>query len=247
MTAFRSIATATLAGLALSLAACDKGGSGGAPSGDALPKVAAPQGKPWSQVVSATRDGFIMGNPDAPIKLVEFASPTCSHCAEFSNTGAQGLTTEFVDSGRVSWEVRPFMLNPIDLVVATIMNCAGPERFFPLLENSYASQADLFRGVQGADQNAAQAAMRQPENQRFKALAQVLGLKGFFGARGMSEAQIDQCLADPAAVNRWAESTQRNGTEFEVSGTPTFLINGASIGTVSWAEMAEKLRAAGAR
>ena len=99
----------------------------------------------------------------------------------------------------------------------------------------------------GADQAAAQAAMQQPENRRFQALAGVLGLKTFFAARGMSETEIDQCLANPAAVNRWAESTQRNGTEFEVAGTPTFLINGESIGTVTWTEMAEKLRAAGAR
>jgi protein-disulfide isomerase len=247
MTPIRSITTLALAGLTLSLAACDKGGTGAGASADALPKAAAPQGKPWSQVVTATRDGFVMGNPNAPIKLVEFASPTCSHCAEFSTTGSEPLKTEFVDSGRVSWEVRPFMLNPIDLVVATIINCSGSERFFPLLENVFASQADLFRGVQRADQAAAQAAMQQPENRRFQALAGVLGLKTFFAARGMSETEIDQCLANPAAVNRWAESTQRNGTEFEVAGTPTFLINGESIGTVTWTEMAEKLRAAGAR
>ncbi len=231
---------------AFSLAGCDAGGASA--SGDAVSKIAAPAGQKWSEVASATQDGVIIGNPDAPLKLIEFASPTCSHCADFSKEGSAALKSEFVDSGRVSVEIRPFMLNAIDLVVASIINCAGPERFMPLLENVYATQADMIAGVQSADQAAAEGAMQLPEAQRFPALARALKLDSYFAARGMAAADIDRCLADPATVNRWQESTQRNQTAFEISGTPTFVLNGqvmAGVGT--WDGVRDGLRAAGAR
>lgn len=234
----------------LALAACGDKGSGAAGAGSAaaaLPRVAAPAGKEWSQVVTATADGFIMGNPNAPLKLIEFASPTCSHCAEFSNTAGESIPKEFVNSGRVSFEMRPFMLNPIDVVVASIATCAGPDRFFPLMKNVYATQADMFTGIQGADQNAAQAAMQKPPAERLPALAQVLGLKTFFEARGLSDTQINQCLADPAKANHWAESTQRNQQQFEISGTPTFVLNNDNIGSLTWPQLKERLEAAGSR
>jgi protein-disulfide isomerase len=231
---------------AFGIAACNSGGS--APTGDAVAKVAAPAGQKWSDVARATQDGVIIGNPDAPLKLIEFASPTCSHCAEFSKEGSAALKSEFVDSGRVSLEIRPFMLNAIDLVVASIVNCAGPERFVPLLDNVYATQADMFAGVQSADQTAANAAMQLPETQRFPALARALKLDTYFAARGMAAADIDRCLADPAAVNRWQESTTRNQAAFEITGTPTFILNDQVMtGVGTWDGVRDGLRAAGAR
>ena len=237
----RLLAIASIA--ALSLAACNSGGA--APSGDALPKVAAPAGQTWSAVVSATQDGFIMGNPDAPLKLIEFASPTCSHCAEFSKEGAEALKRQFVDSGRVSLEIRPFMLNPMDLAIASIANCGGTERFFPLLENVYATQEELIQGIQSADQAAAQSAL---QSQNFPAFARAIKLDTYFAARGMAASDIDTCLSDTAKVTRWQESTTRNGEQFEVTGTPTFVLNGevlANAGT--WDAVRERLEAAGAR
>lgn len=237
----RLLAIASIA--ALSLAAC---GSGGAPSsGDALPKVAAPAGQTWSAVVSATQDGFVMGNPDAPLKLIEFASPTCGHCAAFSKESSEALKSQFVDSGRVSLEIRPFMLNPMDLAIASIANCGGTERFFPLLENVYATQEEMLQGIQSADQAAAQSAL---QSQNFPAFARAIKLDTYFAARGMAAADIDTCLSDTAKVTRWQESTTRNGEQFEVTGTPTFVLNGevlANAGT--WDAVRERLEAAGAR
>lgn len=237
----RLLAIASIA--ALSLAACDSGGAGA--SGDALPKVAAPAGQTWSNVVTATQDGFVMGNPDAPLKLIEFASPTCSHCAEFSKEGAEALKSQFVNSGRVSLEIRPFMLNPMDLAIASIANCGGTERFFPLLENVYATQEELIQGIQSADQAAAQSAL---QSQNFPAFARAIKLDTYFAARGMAAADIDTCLSDTAKVTRWQESTTRNGEQFEIAGTPTFVLNGevlANAGT--WDAVRERLEAAGAR
>jgi len=228
----------------LSLAACDSGSAGGT-SGDALAKVAAPAGQKWSDVVRATQDGFVMGNPDAPLKLVEFASPTCGTCANFANTGGQALKSEFVDSGRVSLEIRPFALNPMDLVIASVASCGAPQRFFPILDNIYATQPELLQGIQGADQASAQAAL---QSQNFAGFARAINLDSYFASRGIAANEIDACLADPAKVVRWQESTQRNGEQFEVPGTPTFVLNGEVLANAtSWDAVRERLMAAGAR
>lgn len=225
----------------LMLAAC----GGGTTSSAALPKVDAPAGQNWATQVRATRDGFVMGNPDAPIKLIEYGSPTCSHCAEFSRASHTELTNDFVNSGRVSLEYRPFMLNPMDLVIATILDCGGTTRFFPLLENLYANQPEIITGIQQADQAAAQGAL---QSRNFPGFTRAMGIDRFFAARGMAAADIDRCLADPAKVVRWQESTERNGREFEITGTPTFLLNGNVLqGVGTWEGVRDALKAAGAR
>ncbi|QJQ31777.1 thioredoxin domain-containing protein [Sphingomonas lacunae] len=246
-TSLRSLAVAGTTALALALAACG-GGDTTTSGGDRIEPVAAPAGKSWSQVVEATPDGMRMGNPDAPLQLIEFVSPTCSHCADFSRTGSEPLKREFVDSGRVSLEIRPFMLNAIDLVLASGVNCAGPDRYFPLLENLYASQEELQAGFSSAPQDLLQQASAQPEAERFAFLAQGLKIDTFFAARGLPADQLNRCLTDVAKVNHWAESTERNSKEFEISGTPSFVLNGELLaGTADWPSLRQRLQAAGAR
>lgn len=238
---------------AVALAACGSGGgSGGTPAQqDALPKVEAPAGRTWSQTVVATDAGFRMGNPDAPLKLVEYASPTCVHCRDFSRSSAEELKRDFVDSGRVSVEFRPFMLNAIDVVIMGIIGCAGPERAFPLLENMYGTHDEMMTRLQASDQAAVQAADALPENQRFIGLARAMGLDTFFASRGVPTAEINRCLADPANATRWATLTETASREQEITQTPTLILNGERIeapaGTENWPATKAALQAAGAR
>ena len=84
---------------ALALAACGDTKTDPAKEQAAIAKVAAPAGKSWSQTVVKTPEGgYLMGNPDAPIKLVEYGSLTCSHCADFSNESHEELSRDFVDT-----------------------------------------------------------------------------------------------------------------------------------------------------
>ena len=230
----------------VALAACG-GSGGGSGEADALPKVSAPAGQAWSAQVRATDGGFVMGNPDAPIKVVEFGSFTCSHCAEFSVASHEALKRDFVDTGRVSFELRPFVRDPLDLLVATVAVCGGPERFFPLAENAFAEQTTIIGGAQAAP-DAAQNIAALPEGQRFPALARAWGLNQFFAARGLPEAELNRCLADSAALERRQQVTQAAAERYEIAGTPTFLINDeVAEGVVTWEQLAERLRAAGAR
>ncbi len=244
----RTLALASAA--ALALAGCSGGGSS-ATSGDALPKVAAPAGASWSQTYAATDDGFVMGNPDAPIKLVEFASFTCSHCAEFSVASHEELKRDFIDTGRVSLELRPFIRDPADLSLATVAACIGADRFFPLAENIFASQAEMLTAAQAgaqANQERMDGIQSLPENQRLAAMAEILGIPAFLAARGIPAAETTRCLSDTAAVQKRQEVTNRNQQQYEISGTPTFLLNGQVMSDAgTWEQVRDQLRAAGAR
>lgn len=235
--------------LALGLAACDKKAEGGAaPTGGPVAKVAAPAGKAWGDVIAKTPEGGVrMGNPEAPIKLVEYGSLTCSHCAEFAEKSAKELRDTYVASGRVSFEFRNFVRDPIDLVTAQIIRCAPPEAFFALTDQAMANQPALFETIQKAGDAAFKAASAQPADKRGAALAQLAGLTDFFAARGVSRDQTQACLADAKEAEAIAKRTQDAGTQYEIQGTPTFLINGGKVEDNTWEAIREKLQAAGAR
>mgnify|MGYP006198293023 CR=1 FL=1 len=132
--------------LALLLGGCgDDGATNAAAVGnDAAPleQIAAPNGD-WTEVVTQTEaGGYLMGNPDAPVKLVEYASLTCPACANFSTTATEKLRNEYVKSGQVSWEFRNFVLNPIDLGVSMLVRCQGAAPFFRSIEQLYATQEE---------------------------------------------------------------------------------------------------------
>ena len=237
------------ASLVLTLAACGGGGSSnnGMPVATSpIANVAAPAGQDWTQTVSATERGFVMGNPNAPVKLVEYASITCPHCAEFSvDGGAEGIQN-YVRSGRVSWEYRPYMIFPTDPGLFALLRCQGASAFFPLTEQLYADQRNwAARGQTYMEAN--QAALQAMDLQtRATTLVRETGTDAFFRQRGMTQQQIDQCLADPRNLQRVADDTQHATQNEGVSGTPTFFINGtqAPPNTGLWPQLEPLLRQA---
>jgi protein-disulfide isomerase len=215
--------------IALSLAACSKkSGDTTAASlpGGPVAAVAPPAGKDWTEVASMTPEGGVrMGNPDAAIKLVEYASLTCPHCAEFTKEGAEPIQAEFVKSGKASWEYRPFVLNQFDIPAFMLTRCRGAEPFFKLAEQAYAAQQEWV-GKAMALTPAQQAELQGTDQaQLFKKMASYMGLDAFFRARGISQADQDKCLSDVSAAEALAKNTNTATTEKNVSGTPTFFIN----------------------
>lgn len=243
-----SLKFALAAPLALALAACDKTATAGAaPEGEAVSTVAAPQGSAWSeQVVRTEQGGYLVGNPNAPIKLVEYGSLTCPACAAFSNAGAEPLMSEYVDSGRVNFELRSFLIHgTVDLVLTRLIECSGLEAVHPLSHEVWKNVGSLVDGVQAAGPQLEQA-MQLPENQRFVAFAERSGLLDFFAARGVSETEARQCLADYPAMEALAKNSDSYSND-GVQGTPTFELNGTRIDANSWDGVEEALQRAGAR
>jgi protein-disulfide isomerase len=251
MTVLRSLAFATLAApLALGLAACgsnDDSAPGAAPTGEAVAAVPAPAGQMWSDVVSATPDGGMrMGNPNAPIKLVEYGSLSCPQCAKLSNDGMKTLVDKYVKSGKVSYEFRSFPIHGIiDVPLTVMVRCADPAAFFPLVEQIYSDQQALMTRAEAANAQA-QAASQLPPNQRFAALADAFGLTDWFAARGLSKDQAHACLADTSAAERIAKEGQK-WSDDGVNQTPTLVLNGTTLEAAEWKELEPILQNAGAR
>lgn len=249
MTMFRRVTLATLAApLALGLAACGSDAEGDAAlNGEPVAEVPAPEGQEWAEVTQVTDyDGYQIGNPDAPIKMVEYGSLTCGACAYFTQTGFEPLRNEYINSGRVSFELRNQVHNGIDLVLARLVRCSGPEAMVPLSEQVWLNLNEVLGGAQ-ANGEALERAMTLPENERFVAAAEAAGLLDFFAARGLSRDQARTCLADVDSVKAISDRSDQQSKEFDVTGTPTFFINGKKIDSNGWEQIEPILQKAGAR
>lgn len=248
----RLTATLLAATAALALAGC-KGGSGNnlneaaANLNQPLPKIDAPNNADWTQRVEETAEGgYRMGNPDAPVKLVEYASIGCHVCADFSDAAHEKLTNDYVKSGQVSWEYRPFMLFPTDPGMFLLLRCQGPQPFFALAEQLYATQQGD-NGWMARTRTLTEAQLQQmqamPPGQQAAALTRAMQMDQFFRQNGLPQARIDACLTDAAALQKLADITklgQREG----VSGTPSFFINGERVDVTAWSALEPRLRAA---
>lgn len=249
-TRFRQIALGLMvAPLALGLAACGKGDEAAAPtSGEPIAKIAPPAGKAWADVIEKTADGgYRMGNPEAPIKLIEYGALSCSHCAEFAHESFQPLRDDYVGSGRVSYELRYFMLNALDVPASLLATCGATEAVIPLSEQFWAWQPNMFQNMQGAGQAKLAAIDAMPKDKQLAAVADAAGMTEFFASRGIARDQAAACLADTAKAKALADGTQKASEQFNVTGTPTFIINGNSQGSMGWKELEAKLQQAGAR
>ncbi len=239
--------TAAALPLALGLASCGKK-DGSAASGDKVAAVTAPAGKTWSDVVSKTPDGgYLMGNANAPIKLVEYGSLSCPHCAKFAEESYDELVNKFVGSGRVSYEFRSFAIHPQDVPLTVLAQCGSPEAFFPLVHQIY-TNFDAMNAPLGdpAVQAKANATSQVAPPQRFVALADALGYSAFFAQRGVSLDQGKACLLNSANAQGIADHAQKYGDD-GITGTPTLLVNGTKVDSTEWADTRKALMAAGAR
>ena len=238
-----------LAALApLLLAAC--GGDAGADgaSGEPLPVVAPPAGTTWSQKTTTTdRGGYLVGNPDAPLKLVEYGSLTCPACARFSEEGMKPLLEKYVNSGRVSFEFRSFLIHgPLDLVLTRLIGCTAPEAAVPLADQIWANLGAIQQRAY-ANESALADLNKFPENERFVRFGELTGLYEFFAARGISEDQARTCMADFASLEKLSNISETYSTDDKITQTPTFVLNGSKVEASTWAELEPKLQRAGAR
>lgn len=234
--------------IALATTACGDKKAGEAPSGAPAAAVAPPAGKAWVDVVAKTEEGgYRVGNPDAPIKLVEYGALSCSHCAEFAKESGDKLLNDYVASGKVSYELRYFMLNAFDVPATLLATCGATEAVIPLSEQFWAWQPNMFTNLQSAGDAKIQQAAALPPAQRMQAISQLAGMTEFFASRGISRDQGAACLADTAKADALAKQTETASNKYQVTGTPTFFINDASVGTSDWKSLEPKLQAAGAR
>lgn len=189
--------------------------------------------------VTPTASGaWVIGNPRARVKLVEYLSYTCPHCGQFVTASKPVLLDRWVKSGSVSVEVRHAVRDGLDLSAALLARCAGPKGFLTAHEAVFANQETLLeKGISVSPPAGA------TQEQALKAIADGSGLTALLRPR-LAKAP-DACLADKGERDRLIAMSK--AAFDKIQGTPAFELNGELIQRTDWAEMEKRLRAAGAR
>jgi protein-disulfide isomerase len=169
-------------------------------------------------VLQITKDDRILGNPEAPITIVEYASLTCPHCAHFANDVLPEIKKEWIDTGKAKLVLRDFPLDEPALRAAMIARCAPPERYYAFADTFFAAQE---KWVRSGDYR--------------EALARLAKLGG------MGQAEFDTCINNTELENKIVEGRLRATQELEVSSTPTFFINGSKLAGAPTKEEFDKL------
>lgn len=239
-----------LALAALALSGCSDNSGGNSSAGTAAPvaPIQPPAGQNWTETVVKTAEGgFQMGNPNAPIKLIEYGSRLCPTCGAFGQTAMKPLENTYVASGKVSYEFREFMVHGApDFAPALLGRCGGTAPFFPILEQMFIAQPTILPAMESAGEF--QASLQgKPPAQVFTAWAEKLGYIDFVKQRGIPEAKARACLTDPTQIEALSSMTDKASNDMKVTGTPTFFLNGKMLeNQVSWPQVEQSLKAAGA-
>jgi protein-disulfide isomerase len=198
MRSLARLATVFIAGLVL--AACHGGG-----------------GKPGDEIG--------MGDPKAPVKMVEYASASCPHCARFNNDVFPEFKKKYIDTGIVYYELHEVLTDPQNFAAAAYLTarCAGPDKYYSVLDAVYRAQSSIYQSEDYAG-----------------------GLRTIALSAGLSEAQWQKCIKDPEALKALQARVERYNREADIQGTPTFYINGkmAKSGEMTMAELDAAVAAA---
>jgi protein-disulfide isomerase len=147
---------------------------------------------------------MVLGKADAPNTIIEYASMTCPHCGRFETSVYPEFRTKYVDTGKARIIFREFPLDGLAARASMLIRCAGPDRYFPMIEVLFQTQANwVVEGPQAMDN-----------------LLQIARQAGF------SKEGFDKCMADKELFQKIVDSRQRAHDVFGVDSTPTFFVNG---------------------
>lgn len=153
----------------------------------------------------------VLGKADAPVTIVEYASMTCGHCANFHTRTLPHVKKTYVETGKVRIIFRHFLLNNLDAAVAMIARCAPDDKYFDALEVFFATQQSWIGEFQKKVQ-----AKEDP----------VPVLRNLALQIGFTQESFTACLTNQALLDGLNAARKRGETLFKVESTPTFFVNG---------------------
>jgi protein-disulfide isomerase len=175
--------------------------------------------------ISVLTDDRTLGNPKAPVTMVEYAAPTCPHCAHFSMTVMPLIKQQYIDTGKVFYIFRTFPLSAADGAVEGIARvCLPADKYFQFIDLMFRNQPKWDPdGFQIPDVGAA-----------IKQMARVMGV---------SPEQADRCMTDRNEQERINQVAQDAVNRYNIQGTPTFVINGTVVQATeaTWPQMKARL------
>ncbi|MGZ6020272.1 MAG: DsbA family protein [Phenylobacterium sp.] len=166
-------------------------------------------------------DDMSLGNPKAPIQVIEYASMACPHCGHFNEAVFPALKSKYIDTGKVRYTLKEMITEPAAVAVAgfLIARCAGPDKYFTVVDQVFRSQSRWTSG-------------------NIKPIFQEIA-----AANGVDEARFNACLQDQNAADAVGRRAQRASEQDGVNSTPTLIINGAKVETPQSAEELDALMA----
>ena len=176
----------------LSLAACSKGGGG-----------------------AVTADDMSMGNPQAKVTVIEYASVACPVCADFNNTTFPDFKKKYIDTGKIHYVFREALTGNPALAGSGFLlaRCAGKDNYFKVTDAIFRAQDQIY----------------QPNSEDLKPGVAHEVLSRIAQEVGMNDDQLNKCLTDTSAVNALNDRVAKYSKLDNVDATPTFIVNGKKL------------------
>jgi protein-disulfide isomerase len=194
------------------------------PGQEALPLL--PVGAANAQTAEASEGDapevveMMMGNPDSPVTLIEYASFTCPHCRTFHQRVLPDLKANYIDTGRINYIYREVYFDRFGLWAGMVARCGGPMRYFGIANLLYEQQTEW---TQGAPRDVAD------------------NLRRIGRTAGLSNEELDTCLTDQAMAEALLATYEANTAIHDIPGTPTLIINDEMHGNMSYADLSALL------
>lgn len=188
----------------------------------------------WTKQVAVSANGsHTLGNPDASVKLTEYLSYTCPHCANFHKQSDAVLRLTVIPQGKVSVTMTNLVRNPIDMTVAMLTGCGGPKSFFARHNAFMSTQETWLAKVDTMSSTQQERWYTGSYPTRMRAIAADFGFYAKMAQFGMSRAQVDACFNDTARLDQLkAQLDEVN--RLGITGTPSFTLNGKVIEAHTW-------------
>ena len=146
-----------------------------------------------------------LGDEKAPVTIIEYASMTCPHCANFHETTYPELKKKYIDTGKVRFIFREFPLDQLAAAAFMLARCGGKERYFPMVETLFQQQRTW--------------AVQRP----------LQPLMAISKQAGLSEAGFNECLKNQQVLDGIEAERKRAAEKLNVQSTPTFFVNGKQL------------------
>ncbi len=205
---------AAFAAASLILASCgespgvlaDVEGNGGATTADTVATTARGELKDSDRV---------MGSPDAPVTIIEYASMTCPHCAAFTLGVFPELKSEYIDPGHVKFVFREFPLDGIARIASALARCQTGDNYFAFIDLIFHNQQEWLNSLRASGQEMSQELVEE-------------SLMEFARTAGLGRDQAIACMNDPENLAEVDENWGEAQNQYNINATPGFVINGTT-------------------
>ena len=163
-----------------------------------------------------------LGADDAPITIIEYASFTCPHCANFHTNVFKDLKADYIDTGKVKFIYREVYFDRFGLWAGMLARCGGEDKYFGFVDLLYNRQREWLAG--GAEPATI-----------------IANMKKLGRIAGQTDEAMDACMEDQETAQALVEEFQKNATADEINATPTFMIDGEQFSNMAYSKFQEIL------